>query len=106
MDYFKFWSDIGHHCISLGLPFAIKTFLSVTMTTLVLPLVIGTLQLLLAWVQHMQKMEFLAGSIHQTQHIEKDKIQCTRLIFEHFKGNMNIHNREIDGYTNAMLSNF
>ena len=54
----------------------------------------------------MQKMEFLAGSIHQTQYIEKDKIQCTRLIFENFKGNMNIHKREIDGYTNAMLSNF
>ena len=42
VDYFKFWSDIGHRCISLGLPFAIKTFLSVTVTTLVLPLVIGT----------------------------------------------------------------
>ena len=32
------------------------------------------------------KMEFLAGSIHQTQYFGKDKIQCTRLIFENFKG--------------------
>ena len=31
-------------------------------------------------------MEFLAGSIHQTQYFGKDKIQCTRLIFENFKG--------------------